>query len=54
MSEELKPCPFCGCNPTVSTDNLGYYHIECGKCPCQLDNTYYDENEMMESWNRRS
>ncbi|BCD88016.1 hypothetical protein PSm6_44230 [Pseudomonas solani] len=32
MSEELKPCPFCGETPDLPSGDGTYYVIECGKC----------------------
>ncbi|BCD83638.1 hypothetical protein PSm6_00450 [Pseudomonas solani] len=32
MSEELKPCQFCGGTPDLPSGDGTYYVIECGKC----------------------
>ncbi len=33
MSEELKPCPFCGGTPIVNLQMVsGYTFISCSKC----------------------
>lgn len=32
MSEELKPCPFCGETPDLPSGDGTYYVIECGEC----------------------
>jgi len=37
MSDELKPCPFCGEeDPTIERDGKWYY-ITCRKCECTSD-----------------
>ena len=30
MTDELKPCPFCGGEVKLKTDDVGGYSIECG------------------------
>ena len=55
MSEELKPCPFCGCH-----DRKGY-RIICGKCGCagpyvkikEFPNKMDAQGKAKETWNRR-
>ena len=58
MSEELKPCPFCG------SDRINYYereYIECSSCGCRMPwEELTDENGnklpddyIIEKWNER-
>lgn len=53
MSDELKPCPFCGATVMVITENEGvnYSYIHCFKCGA---NFCLDEKELVKTWNRRS
>ena len=48
MSDELKPCPFCGGDPSASTERVGnstwLTFVRCG--PCAFD-------MQMSKWNRR-
>ena len=44
MTDEIKPCPFCGSEPTVrvdTPDNMGYgnvwAHCACYKCEARPD-----------------
>lgn len=34
---ELKPCPFCGSEPQVSTDKRGWMTIACVNLDCHID-----------------
>jgi Lar family restriction alleviation protein len=54
MSEELKPCPFCGSKDIVLESFGELRHTACcSTCEC---NTGYmqDDCEAIESWNTRS
>ncbi len=55
MSEELKPCPFCGEQAFDGIDGIApdfLYHILCTNCnACQQD--YKTEEEAIKAWNRR-
>lgn len=58
MSDELKPCPFCGCSDvsmyTNGTDVDDYsYVVECDGCGCTLDTGFESEERAIEEWNRR-
>jgi len=49
MSEELKPCPFCGCNPNISYGCYGYTgddYVRISCCIAASDGRY-------NSWNAR-
>jgi hypothetical protein len=50
MSEALKPCPFCGEQPTPD-DDLGFLHK--GDADCFVGVCYVEEREVVE-WNRRA
>lgn len=61
MSDELKPCPFCG----VGVRALSRYHprdpnewyVSCGARDCVMQPetpTYHTEAEAIAAWNRRS
>ena len=48
MTDELKPCPFCGGKATISLDDGAYYCVDCGCMP------YVDDGvEPIAAWNRR-
>lgn len=51
MSEELKPCPFCGGEAQTGKSYSGFYSVECMNCGMQSG--YYDtESEAITAWNR--
>lgn len=65
MNIELKPCPFCGGEATVSSYTYstlggGYvqFKVECERhdCPAQptVDWHYWSEAEAAEAWNTRA
>lgn len=56
--EQLKPCPFCGCEPIntsrkwiVRGEEELVYEICCPNCGC--DKKGYDKNYVAYVWNRR-
>lgn len=52
MSDELKPCPFCGTtNIEQGIDDLTNYYIGCADCGCQVGN---NDSKGLERWNRRA
>lgn len=57
MSEEVKPCPFCGNKDISMSLNYGAAMVSCDKCECLgfvftgLKGIYLDE--VMEQWNTR-
>ena len=56
MSEELKPCPFCGGNPVLIQNAPGYYAVGClGRdCRMSLRTCYcYTVEEATKIWNKR-
>ena len=53
MTDELKPCPFCGTVPHTEANNAlpgGRVVVHDGPPECPLDGGYY----RVERWNRRS
>lgn len=42
MTEELKPCPFCGGVAMISKDMIGDYRVECYHC---FAHTFYEDSE---------
>lgn len=59
MSNELKPCPFCGSIPQLLQAGLKALEIKC-KCPIRYKQKvkYHSlewlEEKMIEFWNTRS
>lgn len=64
MSDELKPCPFCGSTPKFGyhgDDDGGYYYVECRSCsrPADLEAERFigahadNHAEAITAWNRR-
>jgi Lar family restriction alleviation protein len=61
MSEELKPCPFCGDEAWEihdTADTLNYkdinFRVECKNNTCGCESGYFDsKEEAIESWNTR-
>ena len=53
MSEELKPCPFCGSQPVYVFEHADF--IECPKCLATGPNASLvgGENRVIEAWNTR-
>lgn len=70
MSEELKPCPFCGgkaqiLKRAVKLQGDPWYGtkvervVECDDCGCALFNQqfhegFYDDDAAIAAWNRRT
>lgn len=57
MSEELKPCPFCGGKaqkaPIAAEWWTTYWGVQCANCGCESPG-YIDYNKAVEVWNRRA
>ena len=52
--KELKPCPFCGTEAILDTEDFRYgttYNVYCETCGAEI--TRLDEDEVIEAWNRR-
>jgi len=62
MSEELKPCPFCGSDNvhTQLFDVKGtrFWYVACESCEIALDPLFWDgnktEQDAIDKWNRRA
>lgn len=61
MSEELKPCPFCGGKPTLHKGVVAFNDYEV-QCECgingpnfgSLDEVPYPREEAVSHWNTRT
>ena len=62
MSEELKPCPFCGSearfvkvSDTMGSMKLTAWKVQCSKCWCSPypNNTHGDKHVVARQWNNR-
>ena len=58
MNEERKPCPFCGSEAGVCTDDKDPEHLRygimCLNPDCAIWGWFEDEDEAVTSWNRRT
>lgn len=52
MSDELKPCPFCGKLHHEVSDYKPVYRVECTFCGARTGN-YNSEQEAIKAWNER-
>lgn len=55
----LKPCPFCGAEPTMHTNVLddpawSLVHIRCKKCGVTNGKPLHTVDQAVEWWNTRS
>lgn len=60
MSDELKPCPFCGGVPTVKQAGATRYwwvgceiHLEPESKGCGISHSSYNKQDAIEKWNTR-
>ena len=61
MTEELKPCPFCGStNVEAVLDDSApddrktdWWMISCLNCSAEFRNLYCDKKNVIKSWNMR-
>ncbi len=58
MSEELKPCPFCGSEDAylyreVGDWNFGLWTVKCCSCEALVDSVSVNEDDAVEKWNTR-
>jgi len=59
MSEELKPCPFCGGKAIIvsyGSDDNGSHQIDCDneKCCSPSSNTHRIKTDAISAWNTRT
>ena len=60
MSNDLKPCPFCGNKAEIyADDDFGFALVSCDKCDVSLCNEDSDipkvnELRVIKKWNRRT
>jgi hypothetical protein len=57
MSNELKPCPLCGCHGlkfTSDAANPKRHTIKCDDCPCGAEFYSSDRQQAIDAWNRRA
>ncbi|MBQ7577610.1 MAG: Lar family restriction alleviation protein [Synergistaceae bacterium] len=55
MSEQLKPCPFCGSEKVeLYRDGKGDYFINCKNCMCLVSGFYRTKRESLQVWNTRA
>lgn len=53
MTEELKPCPFCGSDDVEALDMEGKHYVAC--YDCALEGPFHDSRaEAVAAWNRRA
>ena len=52
MSDELKPCPFCG-GMNLYYAAGRFYAVECSDCGAKVVGAFRTEEEAAEAWNRR-
>lgn len=59
-NKELKPCPFCGSEPIILSDEISSlgsetYTLHIIKCvnSCVLTNAYRKEEDVISMWNKR-
>ena len=52
MSEELKPCPFCGCRAEINFYYDCYYSVQCVVCGCGTLN-HRSKEKAIYDWERR-
>lgn len=55
MSDELKKCPFCGGNASLTRSTLGMFTVDCCNEGCLVGPLVYDKDEIaIAAWNRRA
>ena len=55
MTDELKPCPFCGSMPMPYGKFVRDYMwgFRCSGCPTKISMINDDEQEAIKAWNKR-
>jgi len=54
MSENLKPCPFCGAKAEILHYENDGYLPECTKCCGMVEKWFNTPEEAISAWNRRA
>ena len=56
MSEELKPCPFCGGKAEIIIFNTGTVTVGCTneECDITMGKAFFTDEEAIRHWNRRT
>ena len=56
MTEELKPCPFCGTKPLLYDllDTHGGFSVECPADGCDTEKMKRTKAEAVAAWNTRA
>ena len=54
MSEELKPCPFCGSEAEMLNYSENEWLVRCPACDGMVERWRETEAEAIEQWNRRA
>ena len=52
MSDELKPCPFCGGKAEIIS-GVGFFCVSCSFC-CGETNLYNTKQDAIYAWNKRA
>jgi Lar family restriction alleviation protein len=53
MSDELKPCPFCGCAGVSISLGFPHFKIKCEDCPGRMEFFSSTRAQAIEAWNGR-
>lgn len=55
MSENLKPCPFCGGEAAFGTNSVtGFEYVRCSVCKARTWSGFKTREESIEAWNTRA
>lgn len=56
MTDELKPCPFCGSSAVIRSNGEYQYYVRCTNFDCSVHPTTYvmtTPEKAIAAWNRR-
>lgn len=61
MTDDLKPCPFCGCRAKIKEkpckiyDGAPWYYVECSRSSCRARTSAWGQRaQAIISWNKRA
>lgn len=55
MSNELKPCPFCGGEAEYGANSVqGYEYVRCASCKARTWSCYETKEQAAQAWNTRA